>query len=86
MIYPHGDKYDKKLSESYTDSVSFIDTRFQDLRVDCKKCFGLCCVALYFSASEGFPVNKDAGKPCLNLQSDFNCFVHKDLKEKGLKG
>ncbi|MCY6372197.1 pentapeptide repeat-containing protein [Clostridium ganghwense] len=58
----------------------------KELRVDCEKCFGLCCVALYFSASEGFPTNKEAGKPCINLQSEFTCAVHKNLRNKGLKG
>ncbi|WP_238883754.1 pentapeptide repeat-containing protein [Clostridium sp. YIM B02551] len=58
----------------------------ENLRADCEKCFGFCCVALYFSSSEGFPENKDAGKPCINLQSDFRCKVHNDLKKKGLKG
>lgn len=58
----------------------------KELRVDCKKCFGLCCIALYFSASEGFPTNKEAGKPCINLQSDFNCAVHQNLRKNGLKG
>ncbi|EJP6473199.1 pentapeptide repeat-containing protein [Clostridium botulinum] len=58
----------------------------KELRADCKKCFGLCCIALYFSASEGFPTNKDAGKPCINLQSDFTCSVHQNLRKKGLKG
>jgi uncharacterized protein YjbI with pentapeptide repeats len=58
----------------------------KELNVDCERCFGLCCVALYFSASEGFPTNKEAGKPCINLQSDFTCTVHKDLIKKGLKG
>ncbi|AZV57534.1 pentapeptide repeat-containing protein [Clostridium sp. AWRP] len=62
------------------------DKRNKELRVDCKKCFGLCCVALYFSASEGFPTNKDAGNPCINLQSNFTCSVHKNLRNKGLKG
>lgn len=57
-----------------------------NLRVHCEKCFGLCCVALYFSASEGFPTDKDAGKPCINLQSNFYCSVHKNLREQGLKG
>jgi len=56
------------------------------LQADCDKCFGLCCTALYFSANEGFPVNKDAGKPCINLQDDFRCSVHNNLKKKGLKG
>ncbi|MDP4126602.1 MAG: pentapeptide repeat-containing protein [Bacillota bacterium] len=57
-----------------------------DLRADCENCFGLCCVSLYFSASEGFPVDKDAGQPCLNLQPDFRCCIHKSLSEMGLKG
>ncbi|MFT5873698.1 MAG: hypothetical protein ACI8WT_002645 [Clostridium sp.] len=86
MIYPHENKYDKESSENYSGSVSSLNTRLENLRVDCKKCFGFCCVALYFSASEGFPINKDAGKPCLNLQSDFNCSIHKNLRERGLKG
>jgi len=46
----------------------------------------LCCVALYFSASEGFPNDKKAGQPCLNLQPDFRCCVHDSLRERGLKG
>ncbi|WP_139488135.1 pentapeptide repeat-containing protein [Brevibacillus dissolubilis] len=56
------------------------------LQGDCEKCFGLCCVALRFSASEGFPVDKDAGQPCLNLQPDFRCSVHQSLSKRGLKG
>ena len=86
MIYPHRNKYDIELSENNTDLASIIDARLQNLRGDCGKCFGLCCVALYFSASEGFPVDKDAGKPCPNLQTDFNCSVHKNLRQQGLKG
>lgn len=62
------------------------DKRNKKLSADCENCFGLCCVALYFSASEGFPTNKDAGKPCINLQSNFTCSVHKNLRDKGLKG
>ncbi|PKM93509.1 MAG: hypothetical protein CVU84_15125 [Firmicutes bacterium HGW-Firmicutes-1] len=59
---------------------------YENLRVDCKKCFGFCCVVLYFSASDGFPTNKDAGKPCINLQHDFTCAIHKNLWKNGLKG
>ncbi|MBZ9609659.1 pentapeptide repeat-containing protein [Clostridium estertheticum] len=86
MIYPHGNKDDKALSENYRDSVSFLDMSLHNLRGDCEKCFGLCCVALYFSASEGFPIDKDAGKPCPNLQLNFSCSVHKSLRKQGLKG
>lgn len=59
---------------------------FDNFKADCSKCFGLCCTALYFSANDGFPVDKEAGKPCINLQEDFKCKVHIDLKKKGLKG
>jgi uncharacterized protein YjbI with pentapeptide repeats len=58
----------------------------RNLRADCASCFGLCCVALYFSASEGFPSNKNAGQPCINLQQDFRCNIHQVLSERGLKG
>ena len=86
MIYPQVNKSEKGLSENHRNSVAFLDKSLYNLRVDCEKCSGLCCVALYFSASEGFPIDKDAGKPCLNLQSDFNCSIHKNLREQGLKG
>ena len=56
------------------------------LYIDCDNCFALCCVALYFSASEGFPKDKHAGEPCPNLQSDFRCKVHSHLIKKGYKG
>ncbi|MGL6106327.1 pentapeptide repeat-containing protein [Romboutsia sp.] len=59
---------------------------YKDLKIDCEKCFGFCCVALYFSKSEGFPTNKDAGKSCINLQKDFSCSIHNNLREQGLKG
>jgi uncharacterized protein YjbI with pentapeptide repeats len=72
MIFQHGDKQNKEL--------------YKNLRVDCEKCFGLCCVALYFSTSEGFPNDKESGKPCINLKSDFSCSVHNNLRKQGLKG
>lgn len=57
-----------------------------DLHADCENCFGLCCVALPFAASADFAVNKDAGKPCSNLQSDFRCSIHENLRGQGFKG
>ncbi|MBB3112356.1 uncharacterized protein YjbI with pentapeptide repeats [Paenibacillus phyllosphaerae] len=65
---------------------SLCDSSRNNLRADCEKCFGLCCVALFFSASEGFPIDKEAGEPCLNLQPDFRCGVHNSLSKRGLKG
>ncbi|MFI2347010.1 pentapeptide repeat-containing protein [Streptomyces sp. NPDC019443] len=56
------------------------------LRADCGSCFGLCCVALPFSASADFAVDKDAGKPCSNLQTDFRCGIHTRLRQSGFPG
>ena len=70
----------------YGNEVNYRKELYKSLKIDCEKCFGFCCVALYFSKTEGFPNDKDAGKPCINLKSDFKCSVHKNLREKGLKG
>lgn len=62
------------------------DKLFKKFNIDCEKCYGFCCVALYFSKCDGFPTDKVAGKPCINLKDDFTCKVHKNLRKKGLKG
>ncbi len=59
---------------------------YLELKADCTKCFGYCCVALYFSASDGFPTNKDAGTPCINLEQNYTCLVHNNLRQLNLKG
>ncbi|MBW8706082.1 Serine/threonine-protein kinase B [Streptomyces sp. MBT84] len=56
------------------------------LRADCGNCFALCCVALPFARSADFPVDKDAGTPCRNLQDDFRCGVHSELRPRGFSG
>ncbi|MED1471229.1 pentapeptide repeat-containing protein [Bacillus salipaludis] len=58
----------------------------ESLRSDCSNCFGLCCVALPFAASVDFSVGKEGGCPCSNLQADFRCSIHKDLRRMGFKG
>ncbi|MEV1080177.1 pentapeptide repeat-containing protein [Streptomyces sp. NPDC050211] len=57
-----------------------------DLRGDCANCFGLCCVALPFTASADFAVDKAAGTPCRNLQDDHRCGIHARLRQKGFTG
>jgi len=57
-----------------------------DLRADCGNCFGLCCVALTFSRSADFPIDKAAGEPCRNLQTDFRCGIHQKLRPEGFQG
>ena len=56
------------------------------LRADCKRCFGLCCVAPAFSASADFAIEKPAGQACPHLKSDFRCGIHKSLRQRGFPG
>jgi uncharacterized protein YjbI with pentapeptide repeats len=57
-----------------------------DLRGDCERCFGLCCVALPFVASADFAISKEAGTPCPNLGGDHRCGIHARLRQKGFSG
>lgn len=68
------------------DSMSLLEKERIHLQAKCESCFGLCCVALPFSASVDFAKDKDAGQPCTNLQPDFRCGVHNDLREIGFRG
>ena len=58
----------------------------QDLRADCTRCAGLCCVAPAFAASADFAIDKPAGQPCPNLAADFHCGIHERLRERGFSG
>ena len=71
---------------SYENKIITKERSESSLKADCEKCFGLCCVSLYFSVSDGFPFTKAGGKPCPNLQQNFRCKVHENLGELGLKG
>ncbi|APH66898.1 pentapeptide repeat-containing protein [Bacillus sp. LR_5] len=66
--------------------VTLHDNIHHDLRADCQHCFGLCCVALPYAKSADFAFDKDGGTPCRNLQSNYQCSIHKDLREKGFRG
>ncbi|MFG2147060.1 pentapeptide repeat-containing protein [Streptomyces sp. NPDC048696] len=57
-----------------------------ELRADCANCFGLCCVALAFSKSTDFAIDKAVGDPCPNLQQDFRCGIHDKLRPQGFQG
>ncbi len=56
------------------------------LKADCERCTGLCCVALPFTASVDFAVNKPADRPCANLTADHRCGIHSRLRESGFQG
>ncbi|MEU1200588.1 pentapeptide repeat-containing protein [Streptomyces sp. NPDC005813] len=60
--------------------------RLELLTADCGECFGLCCVALPFSRSADFALDKDAGRPCPNLKTDFRCGIHTRLRQEGFTG
>lgn len=55
-------------------------------QADCANCFGLCCVALAFTASADFPVDKAGGVPCRNLEENFRCGIHRNLRLSGYSG
>jgi uncharacterized protein YjbI with pentapeptide repeats len=57
-----------------------------ELRADCARCAGLCCVAPSFAASADFAIDKPAGQPCPNLLPDFRCGIHADLRGQGFPG
>jgi uncharacterized protein YjbI with pentapeptide repeats len=74
------------MSENHEYSRPFPNKSRISLQADCENCFGLCCVALPFASSVDFAIDKVAGQPCLNLQSDFRCGIHKSLRQQGFRG
>ena len=58
----------------------------RDLRADCSRCFGLCCVAPAFARSADFAFDKPAGEPCRHLGDGFGCTVHDRLRDVGMPG
>lgn len=63
----------------------------EELRADCGRCFGLCCVALPLTASADFAIDKPSGRPCPNLRDDpalggFGCGIHAELRDRGFPG
>jgi len=57
-----------------------------DLRADCSRCVGLCCVAPAFAASADFAIDKPAGQPCPHLGARFRCTIHDNLRGRGFAG
>jgi uncharacterized protein YjbI with pentapeptide repeats len=60
--------------------------RPRDLRADCSRCAGLCCVGPPFAASADFAFDKPAGRPCRHLRTDFRCGIHDRLRPSGFAG
>lgn len=66
-------------------SLPLIDERAQ-LRADCSRCAGLCCIAPPFARSADFAFDKPAGTPCRHLADDFRCGIHDRLRDRGMPG
>jgi hypothetical protein len=62
------------------------DDARSDLRADCARCVGLCCVAPAFAASADFALDKPAGRPCPHLHADCRCGIHDQLRDRGFPG
>lgn len=58
----------------------------QELRADCTRCFGLCCVVPSFDRSANFAFDKPARTPCRNLLVDSSCGIHPQLRSSGMPG
>lgn len=57
-----------------------------DLRADCARCAGLCCLALSFDRSSLFAIDKAAGQPCPHLDGCGACGIHRRRAELGFRG
>ena len=62
-----------------------VDPR-QDLRADCTRCQGLCCVAPAFARSADFAIDKPAERACPHLSPEARCSIHSTLRERGFPG
>lgn len=67
------------------DPAEPVDHR-RDLRADCSRCQGLCCVAPAFASSADFAIDKPDGQACPHLSSDFSCSIHAELRGRGFPG
>lgn len=57
-----------------------------DLRSDCSRCSGLCCVLLPFQTTGGFGADKAGGVPCAHLGEGDRCGIHDRLRTTGWSG
>lgn len=56
------------------------------LRADCRRCAGLCCVALAFDRSAMFGHDKPSGTACTHLGPADRCGIHASRAERGYRG
>jgi len=57
-----------------------------DLRADCSRCAGLCCVVPAFYAVQGFAYDKPAHTACTQLTRNDRCAIHSNRVARGFPG
>jgi hypothetical protein len=57
-----------------------------NLRADCSRCAGLCCVAYPFDRSEQFAYDKAGDEPCRHLTPSFRCSIHAERAHREFAG
>jgi hypothetical protein len=57
-----------------------------ELRADCSRCAGLCCVVHAFYSVQGFAFDKPAHSACRNLTAENRCAIHPRLASRGFPG
>lgn len=57
-----------------------------NLRGDCSRCIGLCCVMLSFDRGAHFAFDKAAGESCRHLSAEHRCRIHDRLARSGMIG
>ncbi len=65
--------------------MSATDSR-AELRADCSRCVGLCCIVPAFERSADFAIRKPARTACTHLRPDFRCGIHSSLRAEGMPG
>jgi hypothetical protein len=57
-----------------------------ELRADCSRCAGLCCVVHAFYSVQGFAFDKPAHSACRYLTAANRCAIHAGLASRGFPG
>lgn len=57
-----------------------------ELRADCSRCTGLCCVVHAFYSEQGFAFDKPAHSACRHLTLGNQCGIHAGLAARGFPG
>ncbi len=57
-----------------------------ELKADCARCTGLCCVAYPFIDADKFGYDKPADQACRHLGPDCRCAIHDEREQMGFRG